>query len=116
MSRDRLLQNAERHLEDSETVQASALVRVGVLRQQNHALVATETRLYAFRLRWPGFSKIAEVLLEIPVEQATLVETPGRVRLLDVDGREMGKWQKLPGRDPQEVVDYVNSRGSRSAD
>lgn len=116
MSKVKRLRNATEYLEDGETAQASVLVRVGAIKQQNHALVATEEHLYAFRLRWPGFSKIAELLHKIPVDQATLIETPGKVRAVDGRGAEIGKWQKLPGRSPKALVEYVNGRGGRPAD
>ena len=106
----KLRENASAYLEPGEEVCESVLVRVGTLQQQNHALIATDRNLYAFRLGWPGFSSIAEVLMKIPLERAEIQVLPRRVVVKDRE-RETGRtWQRLNFRDPTPLAEYVGSR------
>jgi hypothetical protein len=108
--RGKLHENAAAHFDAGEQLRQSVLVRSGTLRQQNHALVATDRNLYAFRLGWPGFSKVAERLLKVPLGQARVEVTSNRIRVLDGSGREEGVWRRLPFRDPKPLAEYVAER------
>ena len=115
MLKGRLRRNVEGFLDPGETIHESARAASG---RQNHALVATDRHLYAFRLSWPGLANPVEVLQRIPLDDA-LVEVDSR-RIWVVDrqtGEEIQSWARgrrfqltyvtMPGH--QELADYVNA-------
>ena len=107
----KLRENAAKHMEPGEEIRESVLVRMGAVRQQNHALIATDRNLYAFRLSWPGFSKVAEQLARIPLAEARLEVTGNAVVLLDPSsGEERRRWKRLPFRNPTGVAEHVNAQ------
>jgi hypothetical protein len=113
--KEKLHANATDHLETGEEVHESVRVRHGTLRQQNHALIATDRNLYAFRLTWPGFTNVAELLLKIPITRAEVDVTGWRVEVRDRETREGRKWKRLRALNPQPLAEYVNGRSSDSS-
>lgn len=114
MSREKLHDGAASHIEPDERICESVLVRSGTLRQQNHALVATDRNLYAFRLTWPGFSKVAETLLKIPIGQARTEVSRRAVCVTDQRTGESRRWKRLKRRDPQPLAEHVSSHQAGS--
>ena len=120
--KDELRKNAAKHIGPGEEIRESVIVRKGALRQQNHALVVTDESFYAFRLGWPGFSRVEEKLLELPIGQIWIEQgaastarqmtgegVTGKVIVVGPDG-ERHEWARLTGRNPEPLIDFINSR------
>ena len=123
--KEKLHENAAKHVEADETVLESAVVTNGS-QTRNTALVATDRSLYAFRLKWPGQSNIGERTMAYPIGEVRVEVmaagvrwggTRGSVRLVRrADGSEIETWRRYQARDYDslvEAVEYGQSAGAR---
>ncbi len=67
MRKNKLHENAAKYLEPGENICESGIV-TNKMQTRNTALVATDETLYAFRLKWPGRSNVAEQVMAVPLE------------------------------------------------
>jgi hypothetical protein len=108
----KLSQNAASHVEAGEEVREVARVRKGMIRQQNHALIATDRNVYAFRLKWPGQTNIAERICVVPLDQAEVETSLAKVTLRNRGSGESWEWRRLRVENPSDLAKYVNGSGA----
>jgi hypothetical protein len=108
--REKLAESAAAEIGPDEEVREVTRVRKGLVRQQNHALVATDANLYAFRLSWPGMTNVAEELVRVPLGDAELEYANWSITLRNRSTGEVHDWRRLKNNDPRALIEYVQAR------
>lgn len=122
MRKNKLHENAAKYLEPGESIRESGIVtnRMGT---RNTALVATDEKLYAFRLKWPGQSNVAEQVMVVPLEEVRLEgKLSGRLvnmREIKLVNRHTGavlqNWRRAASVDLSALGEHVDSHGGADA-